>query len=107
MQVDDPTSTTGGQIEGKVTTHGFDWTGLDFHTGGTLAKNVSFYVLPSSDNTGAFHFESVWARLDNVLGSTWLNIKLGKFELDNLHSEKRILTLTNLPGFYENHTFRR
>src|SRR6202795_2033628 len=34
-QVDDPTSTTGGQIEAKVTTHGFDWSGLDFHTGGT------------------------------------------------------------------------
>jgi hypothetical protein len=62
MQVDDPTSTTGGQMEGKVTTHGFDWSGLDFHTGGTLAKNVSFYVLPSSDNTGAFHFETVMAR---------------------------------------------
>src|ERR1700722_8640720 len=37
--------------EGKITTHGFDWSGLDFHTGGTLAKNISFYVLPSSDNT--------------------------------------------------------
>jgi hypothetical protein len=35
-----------------------------------------------------------------------LNIKLGKFELDNLHSEKRILTLTNLAGFYENYHFQ-
>src|SRR5579863_9127673 len=105
-QVDDPTSTTGGQIEGKVTTHGFDWSGLDFHTGGTLAKNVSFYVLPSSDNTGAFHFETVFARLDNLLGSSWLNIKLGKFELDNLLSEKRILTLTNEAGVYANYHFQ-
>src|SRR6202023_390651 len=32
--------------EGQVTTHGFDWSGLDFHTAGTLAKNFSFYVLP-------------------------------------------------------------
>lgn len=93
-------------VEQRITTHGFDWTGLDFHTGGTLAKNVSFYVLPSSDNTGAFHFESVWARLDNLLGSTWLNIKLGKFELDNLQSEKRILTLTNLAGTYQNYHFQ-
>jgi hypothetical protein len=100
--VDGPT----GPVEQRITTHGFDWTGLDFHTGGTLAKNVSFYVLPSSDNTGAFHFESVWARLDNLLGSTWLNIKLGKFELDNLQSEKRILTLTNLAGTYQNYHFQ-
>jgi hypothetical protein len=92
--------------EGKITTHGFDWSGLDFHTGGTLAKNISFYVLPSSDNTGAFHFESVWARLDNLLGSTWFNVKLGKFELDNLLSEKRILTLTNVAGTYANYHFQ-
>jgi hypothetical protein len=94
------------QVEGQVTTHGFDWTGLDFHTAGTLAKNISFYVLPSSDNTGAFHFESVWARLDNLLGSSWLNVKFGKFELDNLLSEKRILTLSTNGGFYQNYHFQ-
>jgi len=92
--------------EGNLTTHGFDWSGLDFHTGGTLAKNFSFYVLPSSDNTGAFHFETVFARLDNVGGTSWLNIKLGKFELDNLLSEKRILTLTNVSGVYTNYHFQ-
>src|SRR5271163_3250225 len=104
--VDDPTSTTGGQTQGNVTTHGFDWSGLDFHTGGTLAKNVSFYVLPSSDNTGAFHFETVMARLDNLAGTSWLNVKLGKFELDNLLSEKRILTLTNVSGVYTNYHYQ-
>ncbi len=92
--------------ETQVTTHGFDWSGLDFHTAGTLANNISFYVLPSSDNTGAFHFEAVWARLDNIAGSSWLNIKLGKFELDNLLSEKRILTLTSIGGFYANYHFQ-
>ena len=92
--------------EASITTHGFDWSGLDFHTGGTLAKNVSFYVLPSSDNTGAFHFETVFARLDNLLGSSWLNVKVGKFELDNLLSEKRILTLTSVSGVYTNYHFR-
>jgi hypothetical protein len=95
-----------GGNEAQITTHGFDWSGLDFHTAGTLAHNVSFYVLPSSDNTGAFHFESVWARLDNVGGSPWLNIKLGKFELDNLLSEKRIVTLSNVGGFYRNYHFQ-
>jgi hypothetical protein len=103
VAVDDLILTT---TEAKVTTHGFDWSGLDFHTAGTLAKNISFYVLPSSDSTGAFHFESVWARLDNVFGSSWLNIKLGKFELDNLQSEKRILTLSNTGGSYQNFHFQ-
>jgi hypothetical protein len=89
----------------RITTSGFDLSGLDFHTGGTLEKNFSFYLLPSSDNTGAFHFETVMARLDNVFGSPWLNVKLGKFELDNLLSEKRILTLTGNGGIYQLYHF--
>jgi hypothetical protein len=99
-------TTPGTSTEAKITTDGFNWTGLDFHTGGTLAKNISFYVLPSSDEYGSFHFESVWARLDNLAGSSWLNIKLGKFELDNLLSEKRILTLTSVGGQYWNYHFQ-
>jgi hypothetical protein len=39
------------------------------------------------------------------LGSTWLNVKLGKFELDNLLSEKRILTLTGNGGIYQLYHF--
>ena len=104
VQVDGSNGISGN--EAKVTTDGFNWTGLDFHTGGTLAKNVSFYVLPSSDEYGNFHFESVWARLDNIGGSSWFNIKLGKFELDNLLSEKRILTLTAVSGVYTNYHFQ-
>ena len=102
-------SYSGGTISGttiqRVTTSGFDLSGLDFHTGGTLEKNFSFYVLPSSDSTASFHFETVMARLDNLFGSPWLNIKLGKFELDNLLSEKRILTLTGNGGIYQLYHF--
>src|SRR5579863_1366747 len=89
----------------RITTSGFDLSGLDFHTGGTLEKNFSFYVLPSSDNTASFHFETVMGRLDNLFGSSWLNVKLGKFELDNLLSEKRILTLTGNGGVYQTYHF--
>ncbi len=103
-QVDGPAGVSAN--EASVTTHGFDWSGLDFHTGGTLAKNISFYVLPSSDNTGAFHFETVMARLDNLGGSSWFNIKFGKFELDNLLSEKRILTLSSISGVYTNYHYQ-
>jgi hypothetical protein len=103
VPVDDPA--TGGQVEQRVTSSGFDLSGLDFHTGGTLEKNFSFYVLPSSDATGSFHFETVMARLDNLFNSPWLNLKLGKFELDNLLSEKRILTLTGNGGIYQLYHF--
>lgn len=96
---------TGTQSIQRISTSGFDLSGLDFHTGGTLEKNFSFYVLPSSDPTGAFHFETVMARLDNLWGSPWLNIKLGRFELDNLLSEKRILTLTGNGGIYQTYHF--
>jgi hypothetical protein len=102
---------SGGALTGtnaaivRVTKSGFDLSGLDFHTGGTLEKNFSFYVLPSSDNTASFHFETVMGRLDNLFGSPWLNIKMGKFELDNLLSEKRILTLTGNGGIYQLYHF--
>src|ERR1700676_3609087 len=46
----------------RITTSGFDLSGLDFHTGGTLEKNFSFYVLPSSDNTPSFPFVPVRGR---------------------------------------------
>jgi hypothetical protein len=96
---------TGNQVIQHVTSSGFDLSGLDFHTGGTLEKNFSFYVLPSSTNAALFHFETVMGRLDNLFGSSWLNIKFGKFELDNLLSEKRILTLTGNGGIYQLYHF--
>jgi len=94
-----------GTTEQRIESSGFDLSGLDFHTGGTLEKNFSFYVLPSSDPTATFHFETVMGRLDNLFGSSWLNVKFGKFELDNLLSEKRILTLTGNGGIYQTYHF--
>jgi len=107
-QVDTYDSTTGaitGSTAQRINSTGFDLSGLDFHTGGTLEKNISFYVLPSSDSTGAFHFESVNARIDNIGGSPWLNIRLGRFELNNLLSEKRTLWLTANGGIYQTYHF--
>src|SRR5450631_526286 len=95
----------GGQGLTKLTYSGFDYTGLDILTGGTLDKNISFLLVPSSDETGAFHFESANVRFSNLLGSSWLNIKVGKFELDNLISEKRILALSNNGGLYQAYHF--
>jgi hypothetical protein len=89
----------------RISSSGFDLSGLDFHTGGTIEKNFSFYLLPASDETASFHFEQVFARLDNLFGSPWLNIKMGKFELDNILSEKRILTLTGISGAFQLYHF--
>ncbi len=97
VAVDQP---NGSQAEQNVTENGFDVSGLDILSGGTLYKNVSFLMVPSSDNTGAFHFESVNVRMDNIGHSSWFNLKFGKFELDNVISEKRILNLSNNGGFY-------
>ncbi len=96
--------TPNGAID-RITSSGFDLSGLDFHTGGTLEKNISFYVLPSSDPTATFHFETVMGRFDNILGSSWLNIKMGRFELNNLLSEKRMVGLTDEGGIYQTYHF--
>src|SRR5216684_3607088 len=96
---------TGSTAEGQLTTHGFDLSGMDILAAGTLAKNISFLLVPSADNTGAFHFESANVRFDNLLHSSWLNVKVGKFELDNIISEKRILTLSNNGGLYQIYHF--
>ena len=89
----------------RVTSSGFDLSGLDFHTGGTLEKNFSFYVLPSANSSAQFHFETVMVRFDNILGSPWLNIKMGRFELNNLLSEKRMVQLTGYGGIYQTYHF--
>ena len=89
----------------RVTASGFDVGGLDLLSGGTLDKNLSFLFVLSSDETAAFHFESVNARFDNLFGSPWLNVKVGKFELDNIVSEKRGLTLSANGGGFQLYHF--
>jgi hypothetical protein len=91
--------------EQKVTNQGFDLSGLDILTGGTLYNNISFLVTPSADSSGAFHFESAWVRFDNLAKSAWLNVKVGKFELDNIISEKRMMTLSNNGGSFQLYHF--
>src|SRR5271170_4671988 len=46
-----PGTTADGERSGTVTTHGFDLSGLDMWFAGTLFKNITFSVLPSSDST--------------------------------------------------------
>jgi len=99
-----PGTPSAGQTEGQVTTAGFDLTGVDLVTAGTLYKNVSFVAQPFLDSSGTI-VQQMFLRLDNLLGSRWLNLKFGKFELDTLISEQRILTLNNTGGTYYNYHF--
>ena len=99
-----PGDATSGLVEGKVIQSGFDLSGVDIWTAGTLYKNISFSLLPSADSNGNFHFENAFVRFDN-LKTRWLNVKAGKFELDNLISEKRFLFLSANGGIYQSYHF--
>ena len=100
-----PGNPAGGQKESQITTSGFNISGLDIWTAGTLYKNISFAVQPDLDNSGKLHLLTYFVRFDNLLDSRWLNLKVGKFELDTLVSEDRELTLSNTGGFYRNYHF--
>jgi hypothetical protein len=100
-----PGDAKSGQVERTLTSHGFDLSGMDLWTAGTLWKNVSFVALLSSDNFASFHFEAVNLRFDNMGDNPWLNLKVGKFELDNMISEKRFLFLSDNGGSYATYHF--
>ena len=99
--VDNPADPTGLPIDKTINTSGFDLTGIDILTGGTLAKNISFLLVPSIESdSGTVGFESANVRFDNLHGSPWLNVKFGKFELDGPLSEKRMMSFSNVGGSY-------
>ncbi len=92
-------------VSKTVQANGFDLSGMDFWNTGTLFKDISFSVLPSSDPTATFHFENAFVRFDNIGHSSWFNFRFGRFELDNLISEKRFLFLSNNGGLYQTYHF--
>ncbi len=93
-----------GQVESSVTSSGFDLAGVDLITAGTIYNNISFFVQPFIGNN-SITLSQAWARLDNLAGSHWLNLKLGKFELDEPISQERQLILNNTGGLYYNYFF--
>lgn len=100
-----PGDPTAGLVERNITQTGFDLSGLDLLMLGTLSRNISFGLIPSSDNHGAFHLEAAYVRFNDLLNSSWANVKVGKFELDNIVSEKRELLLSGNGGFYQSYHF--
>ena len=78
--------------------------GVDILSGGVIAKNVSFLlVVAGFGEDGTAGVESAWARLDNLGGTNWLNLKLGKFEIDLPASAHRGVTLTTGYAVYGAH----
>jgi hypothetical protein len=111
-QPEDVTPGTGanGQTGRRISPTGFDFGGIAWWMSGTLNKNISFLILPTffvlnPNQTFSVVFESAWARFDNLLGSPWLNLKMGRFELDLPVSEKRSLNFSNYGGLYEVYHF--
>jgi hypothetical protein len=100
-----PGDSASGLVAHRVTQHGFDLSGMDLWSAGTLFKDVSFVLLVSSDAFASWHFESAFIRFDNLGGSPWANIKFGRFETDNLISEKRFLFLSANGGIYQSYHF--
>jgi hypothetical protein len=71
--------------------------GADVLAGGTIARNISFLLVLAgfSPADGQSIVESAWARLDDLGGSSWVNLKIGKFELDLPASSHRSAALTS------------
>src|SRR2546426_3050090 len=103
--VDSTPGTSSCCAEKTLTQTGFDLSGIDFLMLGTLNKNVTFGLVPTLDPDGTAGIETAFVRFDNLGNSPWANVKLGKFELDNLLSEKRIVLLSNNGGLYQSYHF--
>ena len=67
---------------------GFAVSAFDVLSAGTLGKNTSFLFVPAFDG-GEWEVESAWVRFDNILKSTWFNLKLGHHEVDLPRSAHR------------------
>lgn len=99
-----PGNASSGLTEGNVSSSGFDTSSIDIITAGTLYKNISFFVQPFIDSNGS-GLSQTWIRLDNLAHSPWLNVKMGKFELDEPISQERTLTISNTGVEYYTYFF--
>ncbi|MBS0168481.1 MAG: hypothetical protein JSR29_20550 [Nitrospira sp.] len=96
LGVGNPATSTVG-----ASTGGFGFTILDILAFGTIMKDVSYGVIytPGLGSAGFGtgrtdgDLEAAFIRLNNVMGTSLLNIKVGKYELDLPFSEHRSPTL--------------
>jgi hypothetical protein len=98
----DPTS---GTAERTITQSGFDISGADLLMLGTLYKDITFGFVPTVEDGEGVGIEAAFVRFDNLAKSPWVNLKFGKFELDNMLSEKRSVMLSSNGTFYQSYHF--
>ena len=98
----DPVS---GTAERTITQSGFDISGADLLMLGTLYKNVTFGFVPTVEDGEGVGIEAAFVRFDNLFRTPWANLKFGKFELDNMLSEKRSIMLSSNGTFYQSYHF--
>lgn len=94
-----------GTVERTITQSGFDISGADLLMLGTLYKNITFGFVPTIADGEGVGIETAFVRFDNLRRSGWANLKVGKFELDNMLSEKRTMMLSNNGTFYQSYHF--
>jgi hypothetical protein len=100
-----PGDPSGGSEERTVTQSGFDISGADLLMMGTLSKNVTFGFVPTVEDGEGVGIEAAFVRFDNLFRSSWANLKVGKFEMDNMLSEKRGMMLSSNGAFYQSYHF--
>src|ERR1700731_2907808 len=61
-----PGQASSGLVETTISPSGFDVSGLDIITAGTLSRNISFFVQPFIGASGGTSIPQAWARLDNL-----------------------------------------
>src|SRR6266536_2412416 len=66
---------------------------------------IPFGVVPTVEDGEGVGIEAAFVRFDNLFRSPWANLKFGKFELDNMLSEKRTLMLSSNGTFYQSYHF--
>lgn len=92
----------------SASTGGFGFAALDLLAFGTIMKDVAFGVVytPGLSSIGFGtggsdgDLEAAFIRLNNLMGTSLLNVKVGKYELDVPFSEKRSPTLNTPFALY-------
>jgi hypothetical protein len=80
----------------KLATGGIADGAMDLLVGGNLNDNVSYLVVPTGfASDGAVNLESYWVYFSRLFGSDWLNVRLGRHEVDLPVSPHRSINLTN------------
>ena len=72
---------------------------------GTLYKDITFGFVPTVADGEGVGIEAAFVRFDNLFKSRWANLKVGKFEMDNMLSEKRGMMLSSNGAFYQSYHF--